>query len=205
MKLKSELTTDRMMIRNATPSDINLIIEIEQHPDNRDFIWVGTYEEHLSEINDDQHLLLVFNRIKDNMPIGYSLSRIDFKSEVYELRRFVITEKGKGYGREAMNAHLKHAFEDLKVNRFWLDVYPDNAAGIGLYESLKMHRDGVLRQNYKAKRGYLDQIIYSMLKSEYSHLQQTRKLSNSHLKHPSKSQSPAPEGRALKNLNSTLF
>jgi hypothetical protein len=25
----------------------------------------------------------------------------------------------------------------------------------------------VLRQNYKAKRGYLDQIIYSVLKNEY--------------------------------------
>ena len=30
-----------------------------------------------------------------------------------------------------------------------------------------MHRDGVLRQNYKSERGYLDQIIYSMLRSEY--------------------------------------
>ena len=167
MKLTSELTTDRMKIRSAVESDINLIIEIEQHPDNRDFIWVGTYEEHLSEINDNQHLLLVFHRIEDNLPIGYSLSRIDFDWEVYELRRFVITDKGKGYGREAMNAHLKYAFEDLKINRFWLDVFPDNTAGIGLYESLKMHRDGVLRQSYKADRGYLDQIIYSMLKNEY--------------------------------------
>lgn len=36
-----------------------------------------------------------------------------------------------------------------------------------IYESLGMHKDGVLRQNYKAERGYLDQIIYSMLRSEY--------------------------------------
>ncbi len=33
-----------------------------------------------------------------------------------------------------------------------------------------MHRDGVLRQNYLSDRGYLDQIIYSMLKSEYEEL-----------------------------------
>lgn len=39
--------------------------------------------------------------------------------------------------------------------------------GIILYEKLGMHRDGVLRQNYKAERGYLDQIIYSLLRSEY--------------------------------------
>ena len=167
MKLSGKITTKRVAIRSATESDINHIIEIEKHPDNRDFIWIGTYEEHLSEINDNQRLLLIFHRLEDNAPIGYSLSRIDFKSEVYELRRFVITDKRKGYGREVMIAHLKYAFEHLKVNRFWLDVFPDNLAGIGLYESLKMHRDGVLRQNYKANRGYLDQIVYSMLKHEY--------------------------------------
>lgn len=64
-------------------------------------------------------------------------------------------------------ALIKLAFEKLDINRFWLDVYPDNIYGIQLYESLGMHRDGVLRQNYKAERGYLDQIIYSMLRNEY--------------------------------------
>ena len=66
-----------------------------------------------------------------------------------------------------MEALMKAAFKDMNINRFWLDVYPDNIIGIKLYESLGMHRDGVLRQNYKSYRGYLDQIIYSMLKREY--------------------------------------
>ena len=167
MKLINKMTSQRLLIEDADESDINFIIEMEEHPDNRDFIWQGTYDEHLSEINDTKHLLLVIRRLEDSVPIGYSLSRIDFKSEVYELRRLVIAEKGKGYGREAMSAHLKYAFEVLKVNRFWLDVFPDNVIGIKLYESSKMHRDGVLRQNYKSDRGYLDQIVYSILKSEY--------------------------------------
>ncbi|MCL2873335.1 MAG: GNAT family N-acetyltransferase [Defluviitaleaceae bacterium] len=167
MRLKKEVTTERLRIISAVESDINFIIETEKHPDNKDFIWIGTYEEHLAEINDGQHLLLVFYHVEDNIPIGYSLSKVDFKSEVFELRRFVVTDKGKGYGREAINAHLKYAFEELNINRFWLDVYPDNVAGIKLYESLKMKKDGVLRQSYKADRGYLDQIVYSMLKNEY--------------------------------------
>ena len=62
---------------------------------------------------------------------------------------------------------IEYAFEETQTNRLWLDVYPDNPAGIHLYESLGMHRDGVLRQNYKAERGYLDQIIYSLLREEY--------------------------------------
>lgn len=161
------IETRRMEISEAKECDINKIIEIESRPDTRDFLWIGTYEEHLQEISDPNHRLLVF-RYKNKIEImGYALIRLNFQSEIFELRRIAIVEKGKGYGKESMEALFKYAFEGLKMNRLWLDVYPDNIIGIKLYESLGMHKDGVLRQNYKAERGYLDQIIYSMLKEEY--------------------------------------
>ena len=156
-----------MRILEATFEDIPAIIALEIQKDNRDYLWIGTEEEHREEIEHPNHLLLIFRK-KDNSDIvGYALVRLNRKSEIFELRRIAISEKRKGYGREAMEALLKEAFENMGINRFWLDVYPDNVFGINLYESLGMHRDGVLRQNYKAERGYLDQIIYSMLKSEY--------------------------------------
>ena len=84
------------------------------------------------------------------------------------MRRIVTQEKGQGYGREALKALIRYAFTQLDTHRLWLDVYPDNLRGIRLYESLGMHQDGVLRQNYLSDRGYLDQIIYSLLRSEYT-------------------------------------
>ncbi|MCQ2548108.1 MAG: GNAT family N-acetyltransferase [Clostridia bacterium] len=161
------IETDRLSIVEAKAEDIPRIIQLEEDPLNRDFLWIGTTEEHLDEIQDPNHLLLVFNEKEDKRNIGYALIRLNKASEVFELRRIAIDEKGKGYGKESMLALIKFAFEELKINRFWLDVYPDNEIGIKLYESLGMHRDGVLRQNYKAERGYLDQIIYSILKEEY--------------------------------------
>lgn len=161
------IETARLHIVAATEGDIDTIIEIESHKDNRDFLWIGTYEEHLAEIADPNHRLLVFKTKEADNIVGYALIRLDFKSEIFELRRIAITEKNIGYGKETMSALFHYAFVDLKINRFWLDVYPDNQIGIKLYEKLGMHRDGILRQNYKAERGYLDQIIYSMLKSEY--------------------------------------
>lgn len=161
------IETNRMSIIEALQEDINEIIEIESHKDNRDYLWVGTYEEHMAEIEDSNHLLLIFREKTDNHTVGYALIRLNPQSEIFELRRIAITDKRKGYGHEAMEALLKYAFEELKINRFWLDVYPDNEYGIKLYESLGMHKDGVLRQNYKSERGYLDQIIFSMLKEEY--------------------------------------
>jgi [ribosomal protein S5]-alanine N-acetyltransferase len=161
------IETKRLYIVDAIEEDIGTIIEMENHKENRDFVWSSTFDEHKAEIEDDSYLLFVFKKKEDDSIIGFALIKLDFKSEIFELRRIVISEKGMGYGKEVMNALLKFAFEEKSINRFWLDVYPDNVIGINLYEKLGMHKDGVLRQNYKAKRGYLDQIIYSMLKSEY--------------------------------------
>ena len=161
------ISTRRMDIVEADSSDIDSIIALEEHPENRDYLWVGTYEDHLAEIADPNHLLLVFREKSDSRIVGYALIRLNKKSEIFELRRIAINEKRCGYGREAMVALFCLAFEKLGCNRFWLDVYPDNLYGIKLYVSMGMHRDGVLRQNYKSERGYLDQIIYSMLKGEY--------------------------------------
>lgn len=161
------LETKRLHIIYATEADLNDIFALEAHPANRDYIWVGTHEEHQAEMADKNHLLLVFKTKIGDKTIGYALARLGVKSDTFELRRIAISDKGMGFGREAMKALICHAFEDRNINRFWLDVYPDNTIGIRLYESLGMHKDGVLRQNDKTERGYLDQIIYSLLKSEY--------------------------------------
>ena len=168
------METKRLNIVEAVEAEIPRIIALEEHPENRDYLWVGTVEEHKDEMADPNHLLLVFKEKEDDRIVGYALVRLNPKSEIFELRRIAIDEKRKGYGRESMEALFTLAFEQLGINRFWLDVYPDNVFGINLYESLGMHRDGVLRQNYKAERGYLDQIIYSMLKGEYVERKKTK-------------------------------
>lgn len=159
--------TVRLQADEVAAEEIGEIIEIESHKENRDYLWIGTVEEHTAEIADPGHMLLIFREKRTGETRGYALIRLDFKSHIFEIRRIAITDKGKGYGKEAMKGLIRYAFEETETNRLWLDVYPDNEIGIRLYESLGMHCDGVLRQNYLAERGYLDQIIYSVLRCEY--------------------------------------
>ena len=159
--------TARLNIDEAVKEEIDEIIEIESHKENRDYLWIGTVEEHKAEIADPNHMLLLFHDKKDGDTKGYALIRLDFKSHIFEIRRIAITDKGKGYGKESMIGLINYAFENTDTNRLWLDVYPDNEIDIKLYQSLGMHCDGILRQNYLSERGYLDQIIYSLLKNEY--------------------------------------
>lgn len=161
------IKTERLVFCKASEKDIDTIISIEEDKENRDYVWTGTYEEHLNEINNPGHLLLLIKEKDTDKLIGYVLVALDFKSNIFEIRRIVITKKGIGYGKEAMKAVISYAFERTDTNRLWLDVYPDNIIGIKLYEGLGLHKEGVLRQNYKSERGYLDQIIYSLLRQEY--------------------------------------
>ena len=159
--------TKRLIFEEAEEEDIATIIDLESHPNNKDFLWIGTYEEHLEEMSDDDQILGVIKEKLNLDIIGYCLIRFDRKSDVFELRRIAISSKGKGYGKESMEGLFDFAFNKCHSNRFWLDVYPDNIIGIKLYEGLGMHRDGVMRQSDKTDRGYLDQIIYSILKEEF--------------------------------------
>ena len=40
------LETKRMRLREAATDDIDQIIALEEHKDNRDYLWVGTRQEH---------------------------------------------------------------------------------------------------------------------------------------------------------------
>ena len=161
------ISTERVNICLAEEHDINTIIDFENHEDNKRFLWQGTYEEHLEEINNDTSLLLTFKEKKNNSIIGFALARLGQKSNIFELRRIAISKKNQGYGKESILGIIKYSFEQLNTNRFWLDVYPDNKIGINLYRSIGMYLEGTLRQSYKSERGYLDQMIFSLLREEY--------------------------------------
>lgn len=158
--------TAKINIYFAVEEDIEYILDLENKAENRDFVWQGTYEQHMAEIEDsDTYLLIVTN--KEDEEVGYTLLNLDTYSQKLELRRIVMDVKGNGYGRETIIALLKFFFNEDEVNKFWLDVYPDNKVGVRLYESLGFVREGILRENYKTDRGILDQAIYSILRNEY--------------------------------------
>lgn len=165
--MEKMLATKNLELVKAVESDIEKIMTLEEAPDNKAYIWQGTYDEHLHEINDDDFLLLMVKRKTDQVVVGYVLNHLNKASEIFELRRIAIEEKGKGYGRQVIQALMAYCFEKLKMNRFWLDVYPHNAVGRHLYKSLGLVYEGTLRENYKSEGTYLDQEIYAMLKSEY--------------------------------------
>lgn len=76
-------------------------------------------------------------------------------------------DRGKGYGREATKKILKHAFNNLNLNRIALRVIPNNMRAIKLYESVGFKQEGILRQALFKNGKYIDLIIMSLLKEDW--------------------------------------
>lgn len=77
------------------------------------------------------------------------------------------TVKGKGYATEATLKALDFAFNNLNLNRVFLKVQEDNSSAIKLYQKCNFTQEGVLRKSVFKNGTYLDEVVMSVLKSEY--------------------------------------
>ncbi len=154
-------------LRSAHLSDLDLLISIEQKSENSRYLSPNTKKEHEFNLQDENlDYFVVYSA--DNSFIGYVIlaGKTNPNSSI-ELRRIVITDKGKGYGRQTLEVIKKYVFEELKVNRLWLDVFEFNEVGLRLYPSVDFVKEGVLRQSFRGEKGFQNQVIMSILKEEY--------------------------------------
>jgi ribosomal-protein-alanine N-acetyltransferase len=76
------------------------------------------------------------------------------------------SDRGHGYGAEAVNALARHCFEDLGLNRITAEVFSFNIAAVRLFERCGFLREGTLRESVW-KSGFADEYVYSLLKSDW--------------------------------------
>ena len=74
---------------------------------------------------------------------------------------------GKGYAREASELVIKHAFEQMNINRIQINCVEKNKDALSLYKRLGAVEEGRLRQAFYRQNRYLDLMVFSILKDEY--------------------------------------
>ena len=98
-----------------------------------------------------------------------SLTDIDYTSRSCQLHMMIgdQNQRGKGMGTFAFNEILRHAFDDLNLNRMEAFILTDNAASLALCRKVGFQQEGILRQ-YAFKDGeYRDTVIMSVLREEW--------------------------------------
>ena len=95
-----------------------------------------------------------------------------WKAEIWRIYIADTNLRGKGLGKEAMEAIMAYCFDELKLERLYLDHYTGNPASY-LYLSLGFQYEGVLRKNCRKNGVLYDVHLMSMLRDEYYNRQKT--------------------------------
>ena len=74
---------------------------------------------------------------------------------------------GKGYATEAARRIVRHAFEELKLNRVYAHHMVRNPASGKVLEKLGMTREGLLRQRVRKWGGYGDVALLAILREDW--------------------------------------
>ena len=92
-----------------------------------------------------------------------------WKGEIWRIYIGDKSLRGKGYGKQVMEAMMGYCFDVLGLERLYLDHYTGNPAA-GLYLSLGFKYEGVLRKNCRKNGILYDVHLMSMLREEYEAL-----------------------------------
>lgn len=83
----------------------------------------------------------------------------------YDLLR---EHRRKGIMAEAMRAALAYGFTTMGLHRVEVLTDPVNTASIRLAEGLGFHRDGTLRENTYFRGRFIDDVVFSLLRQDWS-------------------------------------
>lgn len=155
-----------LWMRPTAENDLPFVVRIELQEAGSGFVTAEGLGRHMQYLADPDvgHLII------ESGPevVGYLiLAGLTDPNENIELRRIVISEKGRGYGRAAVRMAKMAAFSELKAHRLWLDVKTYNERARHLYETEGFVAEGTLRECVKGENGRESVVIMSILKHEF--------------------------------------
>ncbi len=115
------------------------------------------------------HYAFMIVRLADGRPVGrIDLFEIDNVNGSASFGITVATqERGKGHGRDAIEILLRFGFEELRLERIWLDTDSENTVAQGLYASVGFVHEVRRRRHYFQEGRFIDAIGMAMLRAEW--------------------------------------
>lgn len=131
---------------------------------------VVTPDTHLSFMqNKKEHDLIWIMEKGPVTPIGMLSLTVNVKDNSAEYGRLFIdgNHRGEGIGKIADQFVITYCFDELKLDRLWLDALTTNTAVIDLHTKNGFGIDGVNLAGHENKRG--DVIVMSITKDVWEH------------------------------------
>lgn len=172
---------NNVSLRIMTVEDTDNIIKWRNSPDvNINFIYRKplTAEGHLAWINNKVNTGEVVQFIIHSDELGCDvgsvyLRDIDRSNSKAEFGIFIgeSSARGHGIGRAAAKLILKYGFEELGLNRIFLRVFARNEQAIHSYKNAGFVYEGLFRQDVIVDGVKEDVVFMSILREDYTGLQ----------------------------------
>lgn len=169
---------ERLYLRESVFEDCENFAKWESDPDVTEFFTINDgrdYEEvtreFMQRMGDDTQKQFTICLKEGELPVGrIYISNINEHYDSLDITRIYIADKsnrGKGYGEEALLLVLRWAFEEMNMERVTLDHFSNNRIAAALYEKVGFVREGVMRHGGKKNGRYVDLCLMSILRNEY--------------------------------------
>jgi RimJ/RimL family protein N-acetyltransferase len=160
-------------LRPTTASDLDFVLEAEQHSENQAYVGQWSHQQHLAALTNPDYAHLLIERaspesVNPIQAVGYVIvTGLQGLDHNVNLKRLVITVKGQGYGHQVVQLVKQLAFEEWRVHRLWLDVKDYNQRARHLYATEGFVEEGMLRECLKIGDTFESLVIMSILETEY--------------------------------------
>lgn len=173
------LNTDRLLLREISLNDVNAIYEMYSDPkvaEYDSFAPVRTIGEarniihnYRKDFREKKQIRWGIVRKSDNNMIGTCVfMNLDDTSRRCEIGcGLVSSEWNKGFMTEALEPIIEYGFEVFNFNRIEAYIISGNSASVKLFRKLGFIHEGVVREREYFKGNFHDEIIMSILRSDY--------------------------------------
>jgi len=171
----------RIRLRGNERSDLPKFVEWLNDPEVRRYLSVSLP---ISQAVEEQWFENMLKRPPEEQPLGIEIKDgehwrligncgifdIDWRSRKAEVGLFIGDKScwNQGYGLEVMQLLLRLGFGTLNLNRIFLRVDAENLGGIRAYEKAGFVHEARLRESDFREGKYCDDLIMSVLCSEWT-------------------------------------
>jgi UDP-4-amino-4,6-dideoxy-N-acetyl-beta-L-altrosamine N-acetyltransferase len=168
----SERLDARVSLSSIRPEDSETLFRWINDPETVRFNaaykpvhWAG-HEEWCRSLGTSPARQVFAIRLKDRLIGVVQLVDIDpvHRSAELTIRIGEATDRGCGYGPEAIRLATDFAWRDLNLHRVWLRVFADNARAVRAYRKAGFVEEGTLREAAHIDGRYVDMRIFGMLR-----------------------------------------
>jgi RimJ/RimL family protein N-acetyltransferase len=125
-----------------------------------------------SVVEDPSKVVFAIKTLKEDKHVGnagiYHIDWVHRRGQFWILiadRDF----RKRGVGEEVTGLMQKYAFDNLNLNKLYLNVSQDNKEAISLYEKLNFRREGIFQEHYFIEGKYVDIITMAILRKNFSY------------------------------------